>query len=287
VTDLTPDQMLETIHRSLEENSASFRKVPIPTKAELEAYWRVVADRALKHLGNRLLNIVRPNQNGGVDYHRGPLPPVPSEVHQYRIEKSDGTRGIRVWVDNLAGLLGLVEMNVVEVHPWGATIDDIEHPDLLAFNLKPGNGVDWSFVIESGNRLRDLLADEDLDSWPKTTGDESLHVIVPVAREQTWEAARDFAKMVAERLGATAPDRYTLSARANRSGRILVDYLRNGRGNTVVGAYSPRALPGFPIAAPITWEDLARGVRSDSFTMARLPPLRLNRRSRGTVTRSA
>jgi bifunctional non-homologous end joining protein LigD len=272
MNDLTPDQMLEIVHRSLAENSASFRKVPIPSKAELEAYWRAVADQALQYVGNRLLNIVRPNRHGGVDYHRGPLPPIPAAVRQRRIEKSDGTRGVRVWVDDLAGLLGLVEMDVVEVHPWGANVDDIEHPDLLAFNLKPGEDVDWSFVIESAHSLRNLLAAEDLDSWPKTTGDDSLHVMVPFARKLTWEDAREFAKGIAEALDATAPDRYTLSARTNRTGKLLIDYLRNGRGLTAVGGYSPRALPGFPIAAPITWEDLDRGIRSGSFTMKVLPP---------------
>lgn len=279
MTDLTPDQMLEIVHRSLAENSASFRKVPIPSKAQLNAYWRAVADRALNHLGGRLLNIVRPNRYGGVDYHRGPLPPVPPEVHQLRIEKSDGTRGIRLWVDDLAGLLGLVQMDVVELHPWGATVDDIEHPDLLALNLKPGEAVDWDFVIETAQRLRKLLADEGLDCWPKTTGDDSLHVMVPVQRDRSWEDARAFAKTIAERLEKTSPDRYTLSARVNRTGKLLIDYLRNGRGSTVVGAFSPRALPGFPIAAPITWKHLEQGVRSDRFTMAKLPPARRKPRS--------
>jgi bifunctional non-homologous end joining protein LigD len=267
MTDLTADQLLETIHRSLAENSASFRKVPIPSKAELEAYWRAVADRALEHIGNRPLNIVRPNQNGGVDYHRGPLPSVPPGIHQHRIEKSDGTRGIRLWVDDLPGLLGLVEMDVIEVHPWGATVDDIEHPDLLAFNLKPGEGTDWRFVVETAERLRNLLATENLDCWPKTTGDDSLHVMVPIKPGLTWETGRAFAKAIAERLEAMAPERYTLSARTPRPGKLLIDYLRNGRGSTVVGAYSPRALPDFPIAVPVSWEDLERGVPPNAFTM--------------------
>jgi bifunctional non-homologous end joining protein LigD len=270
MNDLTSDEVLETIHRSLEENSASFHKVPIPSKPELNDYWRAVGDQALNYVGNRLLNIVRPHPNGGVDYHRGPLPPIPPGVHQKRIEKSDGTRGIRAWVDDLSGLLGLVQMDVIEVHPWGSSVDDIEHPDLLAFNLKPGDGVDWSFIVETARSLRKIILAEDLNCWPKTTGDDSLHVMVPVRPNLTWEAARGFAKQIAEQLGETAPDRYTLSARAERSGKILIDYLRNGRGNTVVGAYSPRALPGFPVAAPISWKDLERDIRRDSFTMAKL-----------------
>ena len=280
MTDLTDDQMLETIYRSLAENSASFRKVPIPGKPLLEEYWRTVADHALQHVGNRLLNIVRPNENGGVDYHRGPLPPVPPEVHQLKIEKSDGTRGVRLWVDDLSGLLGLVEMEVIEVHPWGATVHDIEHPDLLAFNLKPGEGTGWDFVVETAQSLREFLAAEDLDCWPKSTGDDSLHVMVPVKPDLSWHVAREFTKTIAERVQATAPDRYTLSARTNRSGKLLIDYLRNGRGSTVVGAYSPRALPGFPIAAPTSWADLERGIRSDSFSITNLPP---DRRSAGSI----
>jgi len=80
---------------------------------------------------------------------------------------------------------------------------------------------------------------------------------------------------VAQRLAAFAPDRYTLSAALDKAGAVVHDYLRNGRGTTALGAYSPRARAGFPIAAPITWKDVERGVRSDQFTMTKLPRRRL------------
>lgn len=280
MTELTDDQLLETIYRSLAENTASFRKVPIPNKAELEGYWRTVADEALPHLGNRLLNVVRPNRNGGVDYHRGLFQWISPEVHQLGTEKSDGSQGVRLWVDDLAGLLGLVEMDVIEVHPWGSTVDDIESPDQLAFNLKPGDGFDWPFAVETADRLRDILAADGLDCWPKTAGDDSLHVMVPIERRLTWERAREFAKGTAERLEAMSPDRYTVSARVPRTGKLLIDYLRNGRGNTVVGAYSPRALPGFPVCMPVAWDDLVHGVRPQDFTIETLRSPRKRTRAR-------
>jgi len=88
----------------------------------------------------------------------------------------------------------------------------------------------------------------------------------------TWNAAHDYTRGIAQRLARTEPDRYTISAALeDRPGRLFIDYLRNGRGTTAVGAYSPRARPGFPISAPITWKDVERGVRSDQFTMAKLP----------------
>ena len=163
-----------------------------PSKDELAAYWRKVAKRALPYLGRRPLKLVR-HTRGTIFYHKGALPPIPESVHQLRIEKREGGEGVRVWVDSLAGLLGLVEMDVVEVHPWAATVDDIEHPDLLVFDLDPGAGVAWEFVIESALRLRKLLQDEGLDSWPKTTGGKGLHLMVPIERDISHDAARLYA----------------------------------------------------------------------------------------------
>jgi bifunctional non-homologous end joining protein LigD len=121
-----------------------------PSQEQLVAYWRNVAERALPYLSRRSLKLVR-HTPGTIFYHK---------VRCSRV---------RVWVDSLAGLLGLVEMDVVEVHPWAATVDDIEHPDQLVLDLDPGAGVVWGVVVESALKLRDLLHDEGLDSWPKLT----------------------------------------------------------------------------------------------------------------------
>jgi bifunctional non-homologous end joining protein LigD len=245
-----------------------------PSREHLAEYWTKVADRALPYLANRPLKLVR-HLKGTTFYHMGPLPPIPAAVHQLKLEKRKGGEGVRVWVDDLSGLLGLVDMDVVEVHPWGATVDDIERPDVLVFDLDPGDGIPWEFVIESAARLRQVLADDGFDCWPKTTGGKGLHVMVPIDRKQRWNAAHDYTRDIAERVAAIQPNRYTISAALEeRPGRLFIDYLRNGRGTTAVGAYSPRARPGFPIAAPITWKDVARGIRSDSFTMTKLAPRR-------------
>src|SRR3954470_10362393 len=140
----------------------------VPSQAQLAAHWRKVARRALPHLCRRPLTLVR-YVAGTTFFHMGPLPPVPTAVHQLEMRKADGKKGIRLWVDDLAGLLGLVEMGVVEVHPWAATVDDIEHPDMV-FDLDPGEGVQWAFVAETAFMLRDILSPEGFDPWPKLTG---------------------------------------------------------------------------------------------------------------------
>jgi bifunctional non-homologous end joining protein LigD len=238
-----------------------------PSKEELAAYWRKVAKRALPLLGRRPLKLVR-HTRGTIFYHKGPLPPLPEGVHQLRIEKREGGEGVRVWVDSLAGLLGLVEMGVVEVHPWAATVDDIEHADMLVFDLDPGAGVGWGFVVETALHMRKLLADEGLETWPKITGGKGLHVMAPLARKLTHDAAHVYARRLAQRLAATDRERYVTSAAlAQRPGHLFIDYLRNGRGTTAVGAYSPRTREGFPIAAPVSWRQVERGMRPDALTM--------------------
>lgn len=239
-----------------------------PSKEELAAYWRKVAKRALPYLGRRPLKLVR-HTRGAIFYHKGRPPPIPDSVHQLHIEKREGGEGVRVWVDSLAGFLGLVEMDVIEVHPWAATVDDIEHPDRLVFDLDPGAGIEWEFAIETAFKLRDLLQTEGLESWPKLTGGKGLHLMVPIERRMTHDAARNYCRRLAQQLAGTDPSRYTISsAPAQRNGRIYIDYLRNGRGNTAIGAYSPRVRPGFPIAAPVSWKQVEHGIKPDAFAMS-------------------
>jgi bifunctional non-homologous end joining protein LigD len=241
-----------------------------PSKEELARYWQKMAGEALVHLGNRPLKLVR-HTHGITFYHMGRLPEIPAAVHQLKVEKRGGGEGVRLWVDDLDGLLGLVAMDAVELHPWNATVDDLEHADRIVLDLDPGEGVEWRAVTDAALALRELLKGEGLSSWPKVTGGKGLHVMAPLGTRLTHDAARRLARALAGRLAEAQPRRFVLSAAPGaRKGRIFIDYLRNGRGNTAAGAFSPRAKPGFPVAHPVTWRDVARGIRPDAFTMAGL-----------------
>jgi bifunctional non-homologous end joining protein LigD len=244
-----------------------------PSKDALRAYWKKMAKDALAYLGRRPLRLVR-HVGGKTFYHQGRFPHVPDAVHQLPIEKREGGESIRLWVDSLEGLLGLVEIDVVELHPWGSTVDDIERPDSLAFSFEPGDGVDWSFVSDTALEMHELLKAEGLDSWPKLTG-TGVHVMAPIEPDLDWDEAHAYSGSIAERLAATAPDRYvTTATKAKRQGRLYLDWQRNGRGTTAIGAYSPRALSGFPIVAPVGWRELERGIRPDAFSMQKPPKRR-------------
>jgi bifunctional non-homologous end joining protein LigD len=171
-------------------------------------------------------------------------------------------------LDNLAGLMSLVQAGVVEIHPWGSRADRLDEPDRLIFDLDPGEEVPWRDVIAAAGAVRDRLASCGLKSFVKTSGGKGLHIVVPVEPSTGWPEAKTFAASIAEAMAAAQPDRYVATvAKHARRGRIFIDFLRNDRGSTAVAAYSPRSLPQASVSTPLEWDELSEGLRSDHFTV--------------------
>ncbi|HKT33463.1 MAG TPA: non-homologous end-joining DNA ligase, partial [Nitrospira sp.] len=174
--------------------------------------------------------------------------------------------------ESLEALLGLVQMGVLEVHTWGATKDRIERPDRLTFDLDPDPSVPWGQVIEAARLMKTLLEELGLVSFLKTTGGKGLHIVTPIQRTAGWDEAKAFAKMVADHLVTTIPQRFTANmAKRARKGKIFIDYLRNARGATAIAAYSTRAKPGAPVSVPIAWDELSHDLSPDYFTVRNVP----------------
>jgi bifunctional non-homologous end joining protein LigD len=174
--------------------------------------------------------------------------------------------GEYLFVDSANALVALVEHDVVEWHAWNATVDDVEHPDRVVFDLDPGGGTVWADVVAAARLLRKALRAVDLQSWVKTTGGKGLHVVVPFRRGPGWDAVFDFSRSVATAIARSDPARYTISfARDDRRSRVLIDYKRNHRTSIAVAAYSMRARPSAPMSVPVRWEELTR-IAPDQFT---------------------
>jgi bifunctional non-homologous end joining protein LigD len=130
-----------------------------PTADVLEAYWRKVGPKALKYVARRPLKLVR-HVGSRIFYHKQKLPPIPDDVHTLTIEKREGGAGLRVWVDSVDGLVALSRgLEAIELHPWNATIDDIETPDQVVLDLDPGTGIEMAFVVETALRVREVMED--------------------------------------------------------------------------------------------------------------------------------
>ncbi|HZN55835.1 MAG TPA: DNA ligase D [Candidatus Polarisedimenticolaceae bacterium] len=222
------------------------------TKADLAAYYETVADLALPHIAGRPLAIVR--------CPRGRAQPCFFQKHP------SGKSSAHLMISDLDGLLSLVQLGALEIHPWGTTAERLDRPDRLVFDLDPGAGIPWKRLIEAALAVRERLEQAGLRSFARTSGGKGLHVVAPLSRRNSWDDLKTFARGIAEEMVAREPDRYVATAtKSRRDNRIFIDWLRNARGATAVASYSTRARPHAPIAAPVTWEELPKIASSDAF----------------------
>lgn len=239
------------------------------TKLELATYYQSIAEWVLPHMVNRPLVLVRcpSGQQGKCFYQKHPTTGTPEALRRIPIRESDGTHDYVV-VDDVKGLISLVQMGSLEIHAWGSRADNLEHPDRLIFDLDPDTELAWNQVVASARQVRDFLHELGLESFVKTTGGKGLHLVVPIERRHKWPEVKAFCKRVADLIVAAAPDRYTANmSKAARPGKIFIDYLRNARGATAIVPYSTRVRPDATVPVPLTWEELTSDMRSDHFTI--------------------
>jgi bifunctional non-homologous end joining protein LigD len=239
------------------------------TKQGLAEFYSDIAEWILPHIVGRPLSLLRSPSGVGEKgfFAKHPWHGLGEGIR--RVDTGDGEQMLAI--DDLTGLIGLVQSGVVEIHPWGSTIKRLEQPDRLIFDLDPGEDVAWDAVIEAAREVRERLKQMELESFVKTSGGKGLHVVMPLAPSLDWDAAKAFTGSVAEAMSKDDPKRYiaTMSKRA-RHGRVFVDYFRNGRGATAVAAYSTRARKEASVSTPLAWEELSQGVRADHFRVDNL-----------------
>lgn len=243
------------------------------SKRVLAQFYATIADFILPHIRHRPLTLLRcpDGRQEACFYQKHLRESLPATLRTIPIQEKEGTTDYVV-VDDVRGLISLVQLGVLEIHPWGSKETDLEHPDVLTFDLDPGPEVGWPEVIAGARLLRRRLAELGLKSFVKTSGGKGLHLVVPIRRRNGWEEAKAFAGAVARELARQHPDRFTAEMKkAKREGRIFLDYLRNDRGATTVAAYSTRARAGAPVSTPIRWDELNRAMTPDRYRIDNLP----------------
>ena len=228
------------------------------TKRALAEYYCTTADYILPHVANRPITLVRCPQGRRKKcfYQRHAGSGVPPEISKVTIEGFENS-GAYLFIRNVKGLIALVQMGVLEIHPWGVRVDRPSRPDRLVFDLDPGEGLRFADVIAAAHELRRVLAERDLVSFVKMTGGKGLHVVVPIVRSYDWPTVKAFARSTAKAMAADAPSRYLIRMpKAERKGRIFIDYLRNDATATAIAPYSTRAKKRAPVAVPLAWDEL-------------------------------
>lgn len=240
------------------------------TKQALADYYAVVAPLIMPHIENRPLSLVRcPDGIAGQCFfqrHMGQGLPDAVKPAKVRDEKQ-----AYLTITDTAGLFSLVQFSTLEIHPWGARVDDPEHPDRIVMDFDPHESVPWKSVVAAAIDCRDRLADMGLTSFVKTTGGKGLHVVVPLDRKQDWDEVRGFAEALAKTMAKDNRLYITTMTKSARTGRIFIDYLRNARTSTAIAPYSTRSRPGAPVAAPLDWDELKTIPSGGHFTLTTLP----------------
>ncbi|MGD9481215.1 DNA ligase D [Shinella sp. G-2] len=177
-----------------------------------------------------------------------------------------------VAIEDIDGLMGLVQSAVLEIHPWGSTLADWERPDRIIMDLDPGEGVAWQAVINGAEETRQRLEAAGLNAFVKTSGGKGLHVCAPLKPSARWPAVKAFCKGIADAMAKDSPDKYVSTiTKSKRRGKILIDYLRNQRGMTAVAPYSTRARPGAAVSMPLAWDELNADIGPAYFTVENTP----------------
>ncbi len=229
------------------------------TKAELAAYLEAAAPRMGPHVFGRPVSLVRaPDGVGGQQFfQKHAMAGAPKELETVAITESDGKPEHYLTLHNADALVACAQMSALEIHIWGSRNDALEKPDRMVFDLDPDEGLDFQHVKRAAFDIKALLDSASLPSFAMITGGKGIHIVLNVKRRHSWEEHKGFSGEVAELIAGLDPKRFVANmSKAQRKGRIFIDYLRNGRGATAIAPYSPRARGTAPIAVPVSWEEL-------------------------------
>ncbi len=225
------------------------------TKQMLADYYMLVADRMLPHVADRVLAMLRCPEGTSGQCFFAKHAWMGTTDHMRSVDV--GSEKPMLAIDDLSGLIHLAQMNVLEIHVWGSHVKHLEKPDWMIFDLDPEPSISWEVLRDAALEVKDRLQRLGMESFVKSTGGKGLHVVTPLTPEASWDEVKDFSKAFAMAMVHDAPKDYTaVISKARRKGKILIDYLRNGRGATAVAPYSTRARVGAPVAMPIPWSAL-------------------------------
>ncbi len=248
------------------------------TKLDIARYYEIVAPYILPYVARRPISLVRCPD--GIDgqrfFQRHAMKGMSPAIKQVPIPGGETDKPY-LYIDSEEGLFGLVQIGTLEIHDWGVSLDRIDQPDRLVFDLDPDEGLDLATLKAAAIEVRDFLADLGLTSFLKATGGKGLHIVAPLTPKLGWAEVKAFAKAVADALVSARPDRYTANPlKKTREDKIFVDYLRNQRGGSAIVNYSTRAKKGAPVACPLRWDEL-KGLKAASPYSVLSLPARLKR----------
>jgi len=245
------------------------------SKRDLLQYYADIAPALFPHLCDRALVMKRYPKGAAGKFlfmKRGPAE-RPDWIETCAIEHASGSVVDFPVVQDLASLLWFVNLGGIDLNPWYATCDDVERPDYLHFALNPTPGATFEQVCETALLVRNILADLEIDSYPKTTGSRGIHLYVPISRGPKQNKVWAFVKALAKGIEIEHPKIITTEYRVSKRPRnhVLIEYNQNAWGRTLASVYSVRPTPMAAVSTPVTWEELEHGIKTEDFRIDNVP----------------
>lgn len=222
------------------------------SKLQVVEYYIDIGNHMLPFVKNRLLSVIRCHENINEEkfYKKHPT----NEKHLKKFKDKDEEY---FYITTLSELAMQAQMGTLEFHIWGSSVNKIDSPNLMIFDLDPDEKLSLKFLRQGVIKVKEILEEVGLKSYLKTSGGKGYHIVVPFKKNKDWKDFYDFARNVALLAEERHPKIFTTNIKkSTREGKIFIDYLRNHRGSTCVAPYSLRAREGATISMPIDWTDL-------------------------------
>jgi bifunctional non-homologous end joining protein LigD len=242
------------------------------TKLDVVNYYVGLGAAALRGAGDRPMNLKRfPNGADGDPFFQKRAPtPRPDWIKTANVRFPSGRTADEVVCTNSAGLAWVINLGCIDLNPWPVRSSDVDHPDELRIDLDPQPDASWDDVRQAALVARDVLADNGLVGFPKTSGSRGIHINVRIEPRWEFNDVRRAAVALAREMERRAPQHTTTSWWKEERHGVFVDYNQNARDRTVASAYSVRPRPDARVSTPLTWDEVP-GVDPAAFSIRTIP----------------
>lgn len=266
----------ETIQES-ENKLTNLDKIYWPkekyTKGDLISYYKEIAPYILPYLKDRPVMLKRyPEGISKEPFYQKDASSLhlPKEIETFAIKHEKKTVHYLL-IQNLSSLEYVINLGTIELHAFNSRIQHLKNPDYLVFDLDPLN-ISFDYVIETAQALHDMLESIKVTSYCKTSGKRGLHIYVPLGGLYTYEQGRQFGQIIADIIHKQLPEFTSLERKpSNREKKVYIDLLQNSEMQTIVAPYCVRGQPGAPVATPLTWDEVKKGLDPKDFTIKTIP----------------
>lgn len=245
------------------------------TKFDLLCFYLNVADYIMPFLKDRPAILQRyPRGIKAPMFFQQDLESAPAFIKTAKLINQEGRQVEYGVYSTTASLLHFVNLGTIEQHPWHSTVKKLDKPDWIAIDLDP-KSAPWENVLQVALVVKEVADEIGLEAFPKTSGSSGIHIYVPLKPTNEYDKVAEFSRLLASEVAGRAPQIATIerAIAKRKSTQVYVDWMQNARGKSLASVFTARAKPKASVSMPLTWKQIAKGVKIEDFTIVNVPEL--------------